>query len=119
VYAKTARILLEGMYQPYGHESSMAHMPITLAGGYEPFLYGVQEFLDHPDHTPPGIHVWLRRVAIPMWTTWRHYCDKQNPHRWNNARDAIQVCGDMAWRKAVEEWLKRRHFASFTKAQQS
>lgn len=116
VYLKTAQILLDGFYQPY--EIGLEHMPITLAGGYEPFLWGIQEFLDHPDHTPPGIHVWLRRVAIPMWTAWRHYNDKENPHRWNNARDAIQICGDMPWRLAVEQWLNARYANAYKKAQQ-
>jgi hypothetical protein len=117
VYQKTARILLQSPYQPYEREDVEA-MPITLAGGYEPFLYGVQEFLDRPDSPPPGLHVWLRRVAMPMWNAWRAYSDKQNVHRFNNARDAITICGDAAWRRNVEEWLKRRHFASFKKAQQ-
>jgi hypothetical protein len=62
--------------------------------------------------------VWLRRVAIPMWTAWRHYSDKQEVRRFQNAMDAIQICGDMAWRKSVEEWIQRRRLSAYKKAQQ-
>lgn len=115
VYAKTARILLDDPYQPYSRDSSLGHMPIQLAGGYQTFLDDIEAFLDRPDAPPMGLHIWIRRVAIPMWRAWRAYGEKANAHRWNNALEEVSTCGDLAWRRGVEEWIKRRHFASFRK----
>lgn len=111
VYTKTLGIL-KAYNNPYHFPSPgttvVEHRALHLAEGPYRFLDDCAEFCDNPDKPLPGLNVWLRRVAIPMWKSFRAYSEKDNRSRYFNAKAHIESCEDQAWRVAVTQWIQRR-----------
>lgn len=64
-------------------------------------------FFDEPGAV--GIRsMFLRRVAAPMVLAHQAYRKKDDPLRFETALEIIQQCAALDWRKAGEEWLRRR-----------
>lgn len=115
VYQRTAKILLKEYSNPYSSDSELSHRTLQVELSPYRFLDDCEEFLDNPDKPLPGLSNWIRRVAMPMWQSWRYFNDKEDSKRFIKAKNAIMGCEDFAWRKNVSQWLERREAARVAK----
>lgn len=123
VYDKTSSLMLgaaaksdaDNLAEPY-NAGLVAPYPMFSPRENSKYWDGdLEMFLDNPVSVAFR-HSFFRRVALPMWMAHRAYKWRENPDRFDIAKDIMGQCLATDWKMAVLQWLDRRQ-SEFVKKQ--
>lgn len=115
-YKKTLAILSNKGVNPYCESySTLGHRvaPFPLCAGATAWevVEQIEDWIQDSGTPQIGLCQFIRRVAQPMWESWKAFKNKENPQRFVEATEALRECKDTAWSLACWEWLYRRQVA--------